>query len=154
MTATANTTELNDAERTTADNPPDPRWARPALIALLLATATFWTIGLSRNGWGNSFYAAAVQAGTQSWKAFLFGSSDAANTITVDKPPASLWVMEISTRLFGVNSWAMQVPQVLLGVASVGARLRRGATAVRAGGGSDRRCPAGADAGGYVDVPL
>ena len=120
MTATANTTELNDAERTTADNPPDPRWARPALIALLLATATFWSIGLSRNGWGNSFYAAAVQAGTQSWKAFLFGSSDAANTITVDKPPASLWVMEISTRLFGVNSWAMQVPQVLLGVASVG----------------------------------
>lgn len=99
--------------------PPNPRWARPGLIALLLATATFWTIGLSRNGWGNSFYAAAVQAGTESWKAFLFGSSDAANTITVDKPPASLWVMEISTRLFGVNSLAIQLPQVLLGVATV-----------------------------------
>lgn len=96
-----------------------PRWARPALIALLLATATFWTIGLSRNGWGNSFYAAAVQAGTDSWKAFLFGSSDAANSITVDKPPASLWVMEISTRLFGVDSWTILFPQVLLGVASV-----------------------------------
>lgn len=97
----------------------DPRWVRPGLTALLLATAIAWTIGLSRNGWGNSFYAAAVQAGTQSWKAFLFGSSDAGNSITVDKPPASLWVMEISTRLFGVNSWAMQLPQVLLGVASV-----------------------------------
>lgn len=122
MTAPASTpaTESSDdAARAPALGAPNPRWARPALIALLLATATFWTIGLSRNGWGNSFYAAAVQAGTQSWKAFLFGSSDAANTITVDKPPASLWVMEISTRLFGVNSWAILLPQVLLGVASV-----------------------------------
>jgi 4-amino-4-deoxy-L-arabinose transferase-like glycosyltransferase len=98
---------------------PNPRWVRPALSALLLAAAAFWTIGLSRNGWGNSFYAAAVQAGTESWKAFLFGSSDAGNSITVDKPPASLWAMEISTRLFGVNSWSIQLPQVLLGLASV-----------------------------------
>lgn len=98
---------------------PGPRWVRPAFAALLVATAAFWTIGLSRNGWGNTFYAAAVQAGTESWKAFLFGSSDAANSITVDKPPASLWVMEISTRLFGVNTWSLQLPQVLLGVASV-----------------------------------
>lgn len=97
----------------------DPRWARPALAALLIATAAFWTIGLNRNGWANAFYSAAVQAGTKSWKAFLFGSSDAANAITVDKPPASLWPMEISARIFGVNSWSIQVPQVLLGVASV-----------------------------------
>lgn len=117
MTAAADMTERSDDA---ADlDAPDPRWARPGLIALLVATAIFWTIGLSRNGWGNSFYAAAVQAGTQSWKAFLFGSSDAGNSITVDKPPASLWVMEISTRLFGMNSWALQIPQVLLGVASV-----------------------------------
>jgi 4-amino-4-deoxy-L-arabinose transferase-like glycosyltransferase len=102
------------------DTAADPRWARPALIALLLATAISWTIGLSRNGWGNAFYTAAVQAGTESWKAFLFGSSDAGNSITVDKPPASLWVMEISTRVFGMNSWSLQLPQVLLGVASVG----------------------------------
>lgn len=111
------TNVLIDTER--ADVPSHPRWAAPALTGLLLATAAFWMIGLSSNGWGNSFYSAAVQAGTQSWKAFLFGSSDAANTITVDKPPASLWVMEISTRLFGVNSLAIQLPQVLLGVASV-----------------------------------
>lgn len=97
----------------------DPRWARPALATLLVATAAFWCIGLGRNGWANAFYAAAVQAGTKSWKAFLFGSSDAANAITVDKPPASLWPMEISARIFGVNSWSIQLPQVLLGVASV-----------------------------------
>ncbi len=118
MTAAADATEC--AHDTAAPAiAPDPPWARRSLIALLVATAICWTIGLSRNGWGNSFYAAAVQAGTQSWKAFLFGSSDAGNSITVDKPPASLWVMEISTRLFGMNSWALQIPQVLLGVASV-----------------------------------
>lgn len=120
MTTAAPATENDDdAVDTMVGGPPPPRWHRPALTLLLLGTATFWTIGLSQNGWGNSFYAAAVQAGTKSWKAFLFGSSDAANTITVDKPPASLWVMEVSTRLFGVNSWAILLPQVLLGVASV-----------------------------------
>ena len=97
----------------------DPRWARPALIALLAATAVCWLVGLSRNGWANAFYSAAVQAGTRSWKAALFGSFDAGNSITVDKPPAALWPMELSARVFGVNSWSFLVPQVLLGVASV-----------------------------------
>ena len=59
--------------------------------------------GLGASGWANSFYSAAVQAGTQSWKALFFGSSDAANFITVDKPPASLWVMELSARIFGAQ---------------------------------------------------
>ena len=58
--------------------------------------------------------------GTKSWKAFFFGSSDASNFITVDKPPAALWVMEISARIFGVNSWSILVPQALEGVATVG----------------------------------
>ena len=92
---------------------------RCALAVLLVGTAVAYLWGLGRAGWANSFYSAAVQAGTESWKAMFFGSSDAANSITVDKPPASLWVMEFSTRIFGVNSWAMLVPQVLLGVASV-----------------------------------
>jgi 4-amino-4-deoxy-L-arabinose transferase-like glycosyltransferase len=100
--------------------PEDPAWARPALLALLAATATLYLVGLSRNGWANAFYAAAVQAGTRSWKAFFFGSFDAANFITVDKPPASLWAMEISARIFGLNSWSLLVPQALEGVATVG----------------------------------
>jgi 4-amino-4-deoxy-L-arabinose transferase-like glycosyltransferase len=61
-----------------------------------------------------------VQAGSKSWKAFFFGSSDSSNFITVDKPPAALWVMEISARIFGVNSWSILVPQALEGVATVG----------------------------------
>ncbi|RDI63751.1 ArnT family glycosyltransferase [Nocardia pseudobrasiliensis] len=99
--------------------PEQPRWARPALWVLLLATAVAYLQGLSRNGWANEYYAAAAQAGTQSWKALLFGSLDSGNAITVDKPPASLWVMGLSGRLFGFDSWAMLLPEALMGVASV-----------------------------------
>jgi 4-amino-4-deoxy-L-arabinose transferase-like glycosyltransferase len=98
----------------------DPVWVRPALLGLLVATAILYLWDLGASGWGNSFYSAAVQAGTKSWKAFFFGSSDSSNFITVDKPPAFLWPMEISARIFGLNSWSLLVPQALEGVATVG----------------------------------
>ena len=98
----------------------DPAWARPALLVLLGTTAILYLWGLGASGWANSFYSAAVQAGTHSWKAFFFGSSDSANSITVDKPPVALWVMGISARLFGTNAWSILVPEALAGVASVG----------------------------------
>jgi hypothetical protein len=101
-------------------HPADPAWARPALAALLAATALLYLAGLDRNGWGNEFYAAAVQAGTKSWKAFLFGSLDSSSFITTDKPAGSLWVMELSARVFGVNYWSLLVPQALAGVATAG----------------------------------
>jgi 4-amino-4-deoxy-L-arabinose transferase-like glycosyltransferase len=110
----------------------DPAWVRPGLLGLLAVTAGLYLWDLGSSGWANSFYAAAVQAGTQSWKAFFFGSSDAANFITVDKPPASLWVMEISARIFGLNAWSLLVPQALEGVAAVAVlylAVRRAASA-------------------------
>ena len=97
-------------ERLRAQGPP---------AALLALTAVLYLWGLNRSGYANEFYAAAVKAGTQSWRAFLFGSLDPSNFITVDKPPASLWVMELSGRLFGFSSWSMLAPQALAGVASV-----------------------------------
>jgi 4-amino-4-deoxy-L-arabinose transferase-like glycosyltransferase len=104
----------------TVDPGHSPAWARPALLALLLGTALLYLWGLGASGWANAFYSAAAQAGSTSWKAYFFGSSDAGNSITVDKTPASLWVMSLSVRLFGLNSWAILVPQALAGVASVG----------------------------------
>ncbi|GIF20691.1 glycosyl transferase [Paractinoplanes tereljensis] len=102
------------------DTPPPARRARrwPVLV-LLAATAVLYLWDLSASGWGNSFYAAAAQAGAQSWKAWLFGSLDAGNAITVDKPPAAMWIMGLSARIFGVNSWSILAPQALMGVASV-----------------------------------
>jgi 4-amino-4-deoxy-L-arabinose transferase-like glycosyltransferase len=86
---------------------------------LLTATLLLYLYNLSASGYANSFYSAAVQAGSQSWKAFFFGSLDAGNAITVDKPPASLWPMELSVRVFGLNSWAILAPEVLMGVGTV-----------------------------------
>ena len=97
----------------------DAAWARPALLALLAITALAYIWNLTASGDANSFYAAAVQAGTKSWKAFFFGSLDSSNFITVDKPPASLWVMALSGRIFGFSSASMLIPSVLEGIAAV-----------------------------------
>jgi 4-amino-4-deoxy-L-arabinose transferase-like glycosyltransferase len=94
-------------------------WSRVALPTLLALTALAYVWDLSSSGYANSFYAAAVQAGTKSWKAFFFGSIDSSSFITVDKPPASLWVMALSGRIFGFSSASMLIPQALEGVAAV-----------------------------------
>ncbi len=118
-------------------------------------TALLYLWDLTRNGWANDFYAAAVQAGTKSWKAFFFGSFDSSNFITVDKTPASLWVMELSGRIFGFSPWshagaagaARAWPRSRLLYAAVRAL-------VRAPGRARRRAGARADAGGGPDVPV
>ena len=89
------------------------------LGVLLVGTALLYLWNLSASGWANSFYSAAAQAGADNWTAMLFGSSDAANAITVDKIPASLWIMDLSVRIFGLNSWSVLAPQALEGVAAV-----------------------------------
>ena len=96
-----------------------PRWARPRCWTLLAATAVLYLWGLGSSGWANNYYAAAAQAGTQDLKAWLFGSLDAGNAITVDKPPAAMWVMALSGRLFGFSAFTMLLPQALMGVGAV-----------------------------------
>ncbi|MHA0288437.1 glycosyltransferase family 39 protein [Mycobacterium sp. C3-094] len=106
------------------------RVCSPGLLVLLVSTAVLYLWNLGASGWANSFYAAAVQAGSSDATAMLFGSSDAANAITVDKTPAALWVMDLSARVFGFSPWSMLAPQALMGVAAVGvlyASVRRAA---------------------------
>jgi 4-amino-4-deoxy-L-arabinose transferase-like glycosyltransferase len=121
--------ELSTAEPAPSESPGSPGRSSSSvgrrhgdllgLLGLLGGTALLYLVGLSESGWANQFYAAAAQAGSKSWSAFLFGSLDASNFITVDKPPAALWVMDLSVRIFGTNSWAILVPQALEGVAAV-----------------------------------
>jgi 4-amino-4-deoxy-L-arabinose transferase-like glycosyltransferase len=99
--------------------PSDPVWARPLLWAVLILAGFLYSWDLSRNGNANTFYAAAVLSGTESWKAFFFGSLDSASFITVDKPPFAFWAMGISARIFGFNSWSLLLPQAAEGVAAV-----------------------------------
>jgi 4-amino-4-deoxy-L-arabinose transferase-like glycosyltransferase len=99
-------------------------WKKPTANQLVVAAigllaAALYTWGLSRTGMGNSYYAAAVRSGAKSWKAFFFGSIDPGSFITVDKPPAALWVMSLSARIFGFSSWSMLLPEAASGVASV-----------------------------------
>jgi 4-amino-4-deoxy-L-arabinose transferase-like glycosyltransferase len=81
----------------------------------MACTAALYLWNLSATGYGNTFYAAASQAGAQSWSAWFFGALDAGGFITVDKPPGALWVTGLSVRLFGMNSWSVLVPQALMG---------------------------------------
>lgn len=78
------------------------RWSTPAMLLIGVLAAVLYFHRLSSNAMSNTFYAAAVKSGTESWKAFFFGSLDRSSFITVDKPPVFLWVMEISGRIFRV----------------------------------------------------
>ena len=137
-------------KRLVLGRPSDPRWARPALWAVLILAAMLYSWDLGRNGDANTFYAAAVLSGTESWKAFFYGSLDSASFITVDKPPFAFWVMEISAA-------DLRVQQLEPAAAPGRGRRRRGRRRVRrraaqrrgpargtrgVRGGADRRaCP-------------
>jgi 4-amino-4-deoxy-L-arabinose transferase-like glycosyltransferase len=117
-------TQLLDPPRATSPAKTTTRWRptpeRGALIILLTLTAAAYLWTLSESGYANQYYSAAAQAGGENWKAWFFGALDASSSITVDKPPASLWVMGLSVRLFGLSSWSILVPQALMGVGTVG----------------------------------
>ncbi len=110
------------------------RWERVGLVTLLTVTAVLYLWHLSINGYGNDFYAAAAQAGAQSWSAWFYGALDAHDFITVDKPPAALWITGLSVRLFGMSPWSVLAPQAVMGVAAVTvlyATVRRTLTGTR-----------------------
>ncbi|MEU5696298.1 glycosyltransferase family 39 protein [Actinosynnema sp. NPDC020468] len=116
MTATLT---AGDAPADQAPKPAPRGWTTPALVVLLVGTAVLYLWDLTDSGWGNSYYAAATQAGAQSWTAWLFGGLDAGGVITVDKPPAALWVSGLFARVFGFSSWTVLAPQAIEGVLAV-----------------------------------
>ncbi len=95
------------------------RWVGPAFVGVVALAAIVFLWDLMISGYANTYYSAAAVAASKSWSAFFFGSFDAANFITVDKPPVALWLMGLSVRLFGLSSWSILLPQALAGVATV-----------------------------------
>jgi 4-amino-4-deoxy-L-arabinose transferase-like glycosyltransferase len=84
---------------------------------MVLATVLYsWN--LSGSGL-NSFYSSAIYSGTQSWKAWFFGSLDAGNFLTVDKPPLALMVMGLSCRIFGFGTWQMMLPMIVAALGTI-----------------------------------
>ncbi len=90
------------------------------MVGVLSLAAIVYLWDLTISGYANTYYAMAAQAASQSWSAWLFGSLDAGNFITLDKPPFATMVMGLSVRLFGLSSWSILLPQALAGVATVG----------------------------------
>jgi 4-amino-4-deoxy-L-arabinose transferase-like glycosyltransferase len=95
-------------------------WVRPAFLAVLALAAVLYLWNLTISGYANSYYSAAALAASKSWSAWFFGSIDAANFITVDKPPLATMLMGLSVRVFGLSSWSVLMPQAMAGVATVG----------------------------------
>jgi 4-amino-4-deoxy-L-arabinose transferase-like glycosyltransferase len=87
-------------------------------VLALVAVLYLWNLTVS--GYANTYYSAAALSASKSWSAWFFGSFDAANFITVDKPPLSTMVMGLSVRIFGLSSWTILAPEALAGVATVG----------------------------------
>ena len=98
--------------------PTTPRQARVALILIAALAALLFTWNISHSQY-HPFYADSVRSMTESWKAFLYGSFDPGNTITLDKLPGFLWPQALSARLFGFHPWALALPQAIEGVLSV-----------------------------------
>ena len=98
----------------------EPAWVRGAFVGVVALAAVLFTWNLAISAYANTYYSAAALAASRSWSAFFFGSFDAANFITVDKPPAAIWLMGLSVRLFGLSSWSVLLPEALAGVATVG----------------------------------
>ena len=101
-------------------NADEASWVRPAFAGVLALAAVLYIWNLTVSGYANTYYSAAALAASQSWSAWFFGSFDANNFITVDKPPLSTMVMGLSVRLFGLSSWSVLLPEALAGVATVG----------------------------------
>jgi 4-amino-4-deoxy-L-arabinose transferase-like glycosyltransferase len=93
--------------------------AHPELLAVMALAGVLNLWDLSRNGFANQYYAAAVRSMSSNWHDFLYASMDRSGVMTVDKPPLALWVQALSVRVFGYHSLSILVPQALMGVASV-----------------------------------
>ena len=108
-----------------------------AELVILVATLLVLVWALSKNGYGNEYYAAAVRSMTYSWRNFVYGAADPGGWITTDKPPLALWLGALSARVFGFSSWSILLPSAVCGVATVALVM---ATVRRAGeGGRDEQ---------------
>jgi 4-amino-4-deoxy-L-arabinose transferase-like glycosyltransferase len=92
-----------------------------ALAAVLALSAVLNINHLSRNGYANTFYSAAVRSMLHSFHNFFFVSFDPGGMVTVDKPPFGMWVQGLSAALFGFHPLSLLLPEAIAGVLAVAA---------------------------------
>lgn len=89
------------------------------LAATLLLAAGLSVFQLDRQGYGNTYYAAAVKSMLTSWRNFFFAAFDAGGFISVDKPPLGLWTQALSAKLLGFSGLSLFLPQILSGLLAI-----------------------------------
>ena len=94
-------------------------WHHLSLAAILALSAVLNMLWLNRQGYTNTYYAAAVRSMMESFHTFFFVSFDPGGFVTVDKPPAGFWVQTAFAKLLGFHGWSILLPQALAGVGSV-----------------------------------
>src|SRR5579883_2772619 len=92
-------------------------WLGLAGVVALSLLLNLYRIG--REGYANTYYAAAVKSMLQSWHNFFFVSFDPGGFVTVDKPPLGFWVQAASAKIFGFTAFSLFLPQAVAGVLSV-----------------------------------
>ncbi len=96
------------------------RLLQPVGMGIILLISIFMNFyQLGQNGYGNSYYAAAVKSMLDSWHTFFFVSLDPVGFVTVDKPPLGFWLQVLSAKVFGFTPFSVFFPQALAGVLSV-----------------------------------
>ena len=94
-------------------------WSRLALGLIVVLSAFLNFFQLSREGYANSFYAAAVKSMSMSWHNFFFAAFDPGAFVTIDKPPLGFWFQVASVKLFGFSGVSILLPEALAGMLSV-----------------------------------
>jgi 4-amino-4-deoxy-L-arabinose transferase-like glycosyltransferase len=92
---------------------------RVALGLIVALAAVLELFALDREGWSNTYYAAAVRSMLAGPSTFFFGSFDPGGFITIDKPPFGFWVEVLSARLLGYSGVSLLLPGALAAIASV-----------------------------------
>ncbi len=96
------------------------RLLQPVGMGIILLISIFMNFyQLGQNGYGNTYYAAAVRSMLDSWHTFFFVSLDPVGFVTVDKPPLGFWLQVASAKIFGFTPFSVFFPQALAGVLSV-----------------------------------
>lgn len=88
-------------------------WERVALAGIVLISLALEVFRLNQEGYGNTYYAAAVKSMLQSWHNFFFVSFDPGAFVPVDKPPVDLWIQVLSAKVFGFSGVSILLPQAL-----------------------------------------
>ena len=88
-------------------------------MGILILASFLFLLNLGKEGYSNSYYAAAVKSMLINPGIILYNSFDPVGFVTIDKPPVSLWIQTMSAAVFGYSGFALILPQVIAGLCSI-----------------------------------